>query len=615
MTLIELGCYSFFVFSCLVIFAYALPTHANPVGFLDPTLNFERENELHFNINGETKTLLLPSPKQFYTEIQQLGRNTFLTNITDTQSSFMYLATSTQNSAMNPSLFTNDKFVGYNALSGSPSIESAFVDGTDSVICPSTFMDQKFALAYNDDTERGMSKVSIGIEGGFTGGSTEFGLESASESSKESLSVKLKLFLRKDTKVSSLPFGKVIELKKDALDLFYNDTERFIMKYGTHAIGSKTYGCISTLEGEYIFGSMEDKHDFAVKVGASGTSGEFSVSASIGIENAASSGKERSDLVVSLKGDISDISPEGGQFNNLTAWAVALQTQFSKQCDQYAKENKVTVKSVGTFPWSELLHSSAMPPFSIESMTNIAMGNERKSLAIDGYSKLINFGSSIGGNYIPNRGPGGCWNGDTRDELHSAFDAVSELISSANLVYQLGWPSEVIRKNISNASAEDILGATLEYGVKANEHVRTFARKSNTLFEDFTVETFELGGNPLNSLAISTRDASYKICVFGDTSSHPVYIPQDEHCPTTAHDFGTVEVYLNYDGAQAGILKASCLAENSSEEEDVYFEAYKQVKCLTGKNEALRGVELNVKPAANYNVEIQNGIVPCDFGM
>ena len=579
-----------------------------------PALDLARAQEMVFEVNGETHMVKKLDPAQFYNEIQTIGSNK-AKGMAASEASFMYLATSTQRKAMNPAVFTNNFFTGYDARSGMPSLVSAFDDGSLAIQKESVTYGQKmFALAYSEETQSKMDKVSIGVEGGFTGGSANFGLESGSENSKNSKTVKIKVFLRSDTNTSSLPFGQKIALKKEAIELYQSNPQGFMDKYGTHAVSIKTYGCMSVLEGEYQFSSSSQKDNFGLSLGASGSSGAFSASVSIGIQNAASKADKDFKLTLSLTGDVTDIKPKDPA--SLESWATALQEQFDEKCQQYVANNKVTVKSIGAFPWSKIFSATSMPTFSIEDMANIGEGNRAKAIAIDGYNKLADYVSSLGQDFVSNRGSGGCYYNGKRDLLVGPVGHIGDLTDSFREVSELGWMTDKLKANFSSASSTDIKLAALTYRINANQEVVKFARKSNTMVQKFKVEFYDLADKYLNTIEFNALQRELKICVYGDVSFKPRTVSANEKCPESPNKNGIVEVGLNLDTASAsapvGILKANCQSRESSDPVATYFESYHRTNCVTANK--FNGVKLEVKPVIG-SADIVDGYVPCDFAI
>eukprot|EP01135_Chromosphaera_perkinsii_P002078 Nk52_evm12s217 gene=Nk52_evmTU12s217 len=601
------------------ICAFVVLVGAVYCSFVDaaPTPDADSGNQLKFEVNGLTSTVAVPSPDEFLDIV--LGEQTSQSEVNDlgNSQSYMFLATSSRNTAMNPALFTNDRFIGYDARIGEPALKSAFAKDLQPDSTATSYSIEQFALSYDSETEAKLDKTAVGVEGGFTGGSANFGLEDSSENSKESKTVKLKVFMRRDIKTVSLPFGETIHLKDDAQDLLNKNPMKFLEVYGTHAVASKTYGCISTLEGMFTFDSAADKQKFTLGLGADMTSGSFGAKVSTDIQDIASKSGKSYKLTLTLVGDVTDISPAEGQFSNLMAWATALKQDFSPKCEQLASENKVTVKSIGAFPWSKVLASSDanIPSFSIDDMTNISIGNKRKALAQDGYSRLMDYSGKIDVSYVSNRGHGGCPNEESRDELKRAKNSYGELNLAQMNLDTLSWMTKEMENNFVNISSAKVKAAIYDYKHKVNGELVKFARTSNTLYEHFIVEVLNLADKPIVTLRFQTTNPDMKLCVYGDTETKAIIQPRDKPCGNSKEPWGVRTFELKVKSSEAGILTGTCVDDKNNPVK-VTAKPYEAARCQTlemGGDKVRRGVKLIVKPDVNRPNKIENGFVPCDF--
>ena len=558
----------------------------------------------HFRAGDDTFQIPLVSPRKF-------AEGVFSGSSAD---DYIQLAT-VSGTSMDPTTFSGASFIGYDSRSGSPVLRSAFEDVGQLSVVEQTYSERRYAMVYDAKSQENINKVAVGVGGAFMGVGIGIDVSSATEMKTVGKSVQVRALLRQDIRTERIPTLDTVVLKSDALNLMTNDPTKFMEQYGTHAIVSKTYGCMSSLDGLYTFSSTEKTDVFKTSLKAGLDVGIFSVGVSTDIENKVKQTDSKSTFRASLQGDVTDIRPKGA--TNLTAWAEALQEEFQSKCQGITG---TSVKYVTALSWGAIArsmrNSGSFPKvsISIKDAANIALGNRKNGVVLEGYNTFITTTSAFGiKQWAKHLGPGGCYNATIgeREELLGPHEVLPEMKKQKKNVVKPWLPAEASSK-FASLSRTDLAMYALKYAtVRANANVFKYVNLVNQ-GRAFFVLSFP-SRKDFKPVTFNIYNLNFKVCFQRKTNKftmglHNIACPFDKSDP--ADSALSIELNTDLEG-ESGILSYNVeTAEKIDTLGSGTLKAYETTNISLGGKKGQ--VTAYLEPLKGLKME-QIGYVPCTF--
>eukprot|EP01135_Chromosphaera_perkinsii_P002076 Nk52_evm10s217 gene=Nk52_evmTU10s217 len=593
------------LFLCTILNTHVQLPQALPVSGRKSSPSF-----YNFRIDGELVRVPLGQPNGFLKDA--LSDNGAAGS--NTPSNFVKLAVA-ERTDMAPSTFAGNSFIGYDSRTGSPVLNSAFEKVRKVSVVNSTYSENAYAMDFDSSSQEKLNKVAVGIGGAFMGAGLGLDISSASMMKTEGTTVKIRAMMRQDIRTEGISTFDDTEVvfKKEASDLLVNNPEAFMSLYGTHAIISKTYGCMSTLEGVYHFSSTEKTDSFKTTISAGLDVGIFSLGASTEIENTAKKTDSKFAFTATLQGDVTGIRPNNTV--SLPSWAEALQKNFQNECQL---SDSIAIKYVTALSWNVIenyiktKHASLLPALTVNDFTNIALGARRNNAVIMGYNRFIVGAPGFGEvQWVSNMGTGACVAnaGMERDPLLGPHGSIV-LMQKETLKAAKSWlPAYAMAKG--NLTSQDLSMYALKYAfVDANANVEKYARLTNQARAYFTLK---FPSHPKQKpLSFSIYNLNFNICYSKKTNSFS-RIAYDESCPLDAADANdrSVRLALNTGKApsSAGVLSYK-VRDNKGVLQTGTITAYNTKSISFGEKSG--SISALVTPQEGLEMN-ELGYVPCSF--